>query len=372
MFLVLSLIYAFVGFNEMSLKTNHRKLLCFVCLFPAFFLTAFRDVSVGNDTITYFRAFDYVAHFENVLDAIKFSRMEAGYVLLNYVFSHANQSYYCMQFWISLFVYAALFFFLCRYSKNISLSCFVFLTLRFMLGPMVVVRMWIALSILLFALFLLEKNKKLLFSICVIIASQFHLSALIFFPLLFLLNVKLNKKSIFTLIILSFIILGLGKTFFSYLTQFFYSYQGYLDGKYFDVQDNIAIYIQFFIDLVLSLFVWLANNAVTYKVNRPDEKMLSFDSPHHLSMDFICNWSIVLILCLDIIGLNNAIMNRLSGYFMFAWLYLLPKAFLKISNKYGAFLLFLIVIFFFILQFQIVMVYRPNWNGVEPYSFYFE
>lgn len=371
MFLVLSLIYAFVGFNEMSLKINHRKLLCFVCLFPAFFLTAFRDVSVGNDTITYFRAFDYVAHFENVLDAIRFSRMEPGYILLNYVFSHANLSFYCMQFWISLFIYAALFFFLLRYSKNIGLSCFVFLTLRFMLGPMVVVRMWIALSILLFAFFLLEKNKKILFSICVIIASQFHLSALIFLPLLLVLNVKLNKKNIFTLIILSLIIFGLDKTFFSYLTQFINSYQGYLDGKYFDIQGNVAIYIQFSIDLVLSLFVLFTNNAVTYKENGLDKKMLSFTNHPSLSMDYICNWSIVLILCLDIIGLNNAIMNRLSGYFMFAWLYLLPKAFLKISNKYAAFLLFWIVIFFFILQFQIVMVYRPNWNGVEPYSFYF-
>ena len=111
-------IYYLFGFfflkKNVSKRTKRRYV--FWALLPAFLLVAFRSVSVGNDTYTYYYAFEkYRARgdFEDIMSA---SLREPGFLLLNYMCIKLGRSYTFMQVLISAFTYFSLYRFISRYS----------------------------------------------------------------------------------------------------------------------------------------------------------------------------------------------------------------------------------------------------------------
>ena len=176
----LAIFYLIIGFLELFHIPISKKFLCISCLLPAFVLTAFRDVSVGCDTLSYLRNFTRIGFSNNLADAFLYSRMELGYVSITYFFSHFWKSFLLQQVLVTLFIYISFYFFLVKYSKNIGLSCFIFLTMRLMFGPMNVVRMYIAIGILLFSIPYLIKSNFLKFFLFVAVAALFHKTAISF------------------------------------------------------------------------------------------------------------------------------------------------------------------------------------------------
>ena len=151
-FSLLIFLYFVISIIEIFESSISKRFLATIALFPAFFLTAFRDYSVGNDTVMYLFCYEKIAHANSFFEALSFDRMETGYVALSYFFSHIGLSFYQFQFVLALFIYASLYIFLVKYSKNIGISCLIFLTLRYMLGTMNVVRMYTAIAVLLYSI----------------------------------------------------------------------------------------------------------------------------------------------------------------------------------------------------------------------------
>ena len=191
---------------------------------------------------------------------------------------------------------------------------------------------------------------------------MFHKTALIFVILYPLTKIKISKKSISIVFISAGIISFLGKNFFMFLTEKMGMYESYLSGKYFNYEENIAVYLILAIDICLALLVFFneKNNNQIVELNK---KIVPIEK--------ICNSSIIVLLCCDIVGLNNTIMGRISGYFSFSWLILVPLVVMKIKNKATAILVFVLVSLCLFVQYETVMIYRPTWNNVEPYNFYF-
>lgn len=362
LFACLCIYYFIMGVVELFEIPISKKILAFFALFPAFFLTAFRDVSVGCDTITYSISFIKVGFFDSLFDAIKYERYENGYVFLEYMFSHLNFSFFQMQFVISLLFYVSFYFFLVRYSKNIGISCVLFLTLRYMLAAMVVTRMYLALAVLYLSIPFVLKRNYWAFSLLVLFASTFHKTAFIFIFLYPLALTSLSLKKSFLFISVAGILGFIGKNLFVFLSLTLGLYESYLGGQYFNVSGNIAVYLIFVIDVCLALFILY---------NKEKSKLLVQDSQRDISVEKICYSSILFIICCDIIGFNFALMSRISDFFSFSWLILIPMTFMKMKNKIAAVICLIVITICLFIQFETVMTLRPNWNCVEPYQFYF-
>ena len=355
-YVILYILYFGVGIMEINNRRKQTSFWCAVCLMPLFILTAFRDFSVGNDTIPYYNTYLTIYMLDDLKQAFLYSRMEPGYVFINYIFASLNIQYIYLQVCISAFIYYSLFRFLCKYSFNVGLSCMIFLGMRLFCGPMNVVRMWIALAILLYALDYFLSNKIYLANFFVILAAIFHYSAMIFLIMNLICKVGMKKKYFAILVFSSVLVAIIGRPFFEMLTNYIGLYQGYLNSNYFNYDDNIAVYITLLIDICLvSLFYFLTRRK-------------QLDGFKNVSV-FV--YLVIISMCLDIIGLTNTIMSRISGYFYISWMVLLPLAVNYIRKADKKLFIYSCLAISFFLQFLVVMIYRPQWNGVVPYTWYF-
>lgn len=360
---LLIIIYICFSFSKLSKYAvgQKRKIFTGFMLLPAFVITAFRDVSIGNDTYIYYYGFNKIAQTSTLSRAFEISRYEEGYVTLNYLFSHLGFSYYIMQICITLFIYVSIYNFIVKKSDNIAFSCFIFSALRMMFGPMNTVRMWLAIAILLYTIKYIENKKIIKFIFMIIMASFFHRTAIVFillYPMCLIKDKLYYKIGIF---IIAIIIEMIGINFFLYLTSKIGIYEGYLQSQYFVDINNTAVMLILIIDIIfLALFEIYKNKYLNIDYGNTKEK---------INIYYIAYAAMVLIVALDIIGLGNTIMGRISAYFQVFYLISIPHLIKKINGK-NAFLLQIAIIVFLVLQFYVVMIYRPQWNGVTPYAFF--
>lgn len=359
---LLIVLYAIFSFTRISMysRGKERKKFLFLMLFPLFFITAFRDVTVGNDTIVYSYGFRNIAARYSLLQAINESRFETAYVIINYFISYIGGNYYLLQFFISMYIYKALYDFLRKRSHNIALSCFIFVTFRMITGPMNVVRMWLAIATLLYATNFLEKQKYTLFFILLFIAVLFHKSAFIFILLFVMVYLKksINKYKVICFVS-AIVIMLCGKMFFVRVTNLLGMYEGYLRGKYFVDINYTGVILQLLLDLLLLLFI--EYNMKKY-LNKKVRKPVSFVIPY---------LAIILVVSLDVIGFTTTMMPRFTGFFRVFYLTLIPYVLYSIKDKKRKYIYQVIIMIILVLTFYIVLYYRPQWYGVTPYKFYF-
>ena len=363
---LLAAIYMIFSYSKISKysKGLTRKQFIFLMLLPAFILVAFRDISIGNDTYIYYYGFNNIAYESNLLAAIANSRYEPGYVVLNYIASHLNGSYYFFQFLVSAFIFLLIAKFLFDKSDNIAFSCFVFLTTRMLLGTMNTVRMWIAIAILLHSIKSIENRRFLRFCIQVLFAALFHKTAFIFL-IMYPLSILKDKRKYKVFIITAACFLALlGSSFFVKLTSILRIYEGYLNSIYFNQSGNLAVYLSLAIDVAFLLVF------IIYKKDFiKDTEQLEESST--VSIKYISYMAMFVVVALDIIGLKNTIMSRVSAYFSMLYLFAIPHLIEYMEDRKSAELLRFGIIVFLLIQFYVVMVFRPEWNGVTPYKFYF-
>lgn len=332
------------------------KIRIFVCLLPAFFITAFRNISVGNDTYVYARAFDLLDTTNTLRNLIVNSRFESGFNIVEYAFKWVGADYYVMQVCISIFIYFSLGRFIFRYSTNPWITMFVFVTTRDMFGPMNTIRMWMAISVLLFSIDAIIGRKLLRFILLTILASMFHFSALIFPIAYFLYKVKIDFRIISITLILSTSILLLGRSFFQWLSTQINRYSGYLNSQYFDVSDNIAIYLELLLNLTYYCLLYFIH------------KKMAALGVETTGVDQLAYLAALLSVAMSIIGLTNAITSRVTAYFSIFLIVSLPNALHRVQRKNRAILIPAFILLM-TLQFVIVITLRPHWSGIIPYSF---
>ena len=343
-----------------ALRKNYRafspKMRIFICLLPAFIITAFRDISVGNDTYVYARAYNLLNTNQELFTFLSNSRFEIGYNLVEFFFKKLGADYYVMQFAITLFIYYSLGRYILKYSMNPWLSCFVFLTTRDFFGPMNTTRMWLAISVILFSLDFLVNRQFVRFILLTALASLFHFTALVFVVMYFFYQVEIDYRIISITTVLSLAVLIMGRSFFLWLTSRINRYSGYLDSAYFNVRDNIAIYIE--------LLLNIAYFTLLYAIN----KKMSARGITTTGIDKLTYSASLIAVAMSIIGLTNAITSRVAAFFTVFLIISLPNA-LRRVKKENKVILIPAFILLMIVQFVVVIVFRPHWSGIIPYNF---
>lgn len=154
-------------------------------------MMAYRDISVGTDTVNYETIFLYIeADYDWIKQAI-----EPAWVFLNSVVVFFGGDFRNLLILSSLVTLLPVFFIAKKYSANPMLSIFLYYTLYFYFYAFNITRQAIAVNIVLLALIALIRQRKKYFILLVLLASAFHTSALIVLPAIFI-NKLSSKNSI--------------------------------------------------------------------------------------------------------------------------------------------------------------------------------
>ena len=367
MFFVLLAAIIFPNFEH----NFNKKLYLWIAFSLLFFLSAFRSIEIGNDTSYYvnmykyygnssnFVSISYLFSFENIIN----SRIEPGYVLLNMVLNIFSKEYILLFIVTSLFILGTWKKHIQKNSEIVWLSVLLFFNLRFFYFTLSGLRQAIAMSIILISYEHLKKRNLKLFVMQVLIASVFHLSALVFLIAYPLTKWKINFK----IVGIYFLIASLGYLSFdkilNLLLPIFPKYQMYLSSSYLDGNIRTMSIMNFLIAFVISIFGMITTKKI-YKYSKSlYNKDENFDEINVLN-------NIVLVSAVvAFISIKASIIGRFHIYFFMFTVIYIPKALKLIKNNDLRTLMTFIIVILFILYNLIILYYRPEWQNVYPYRF---
>ncbi|EME7228205.1 EpsG family protein [Enterococcus faecalis] len=343
------LIIGFLCFySKNSFFRNAFKIITFLILA---FILCFRSYEVGSDSVVYKTIFEQTGSFSLNITELFSSRFELGFLFTNEVMYKISHDYTVMFLFFGGLTLIFWFYGMEKLSKDMYLSLIIFYNFRFFTFAMSNIRQSFAISLLIVSFIFLVKKRYMLFSIIVIIASFFHLPAIIFLVCILLDKIKLSKKW--------FIAGGIGAVvaFFSFdrlLALFlgvFSKYSSYLSTDYFSGEVKISTIINSLI--YISVFIAGELSINNFKKDR--------------QLNLLRN-IVFLTTLLSIISINSAMVNRFTLYFGAFIVIYIPEIIYHIKSKGIKSLVFVGIIILFTCYNFVIMYLKPEWNIIIPYK----
>lgn len=343
---------------------------------PIMFISAFRDHSVGNDLKHYVNIFETIIDrdWDNLLYT---KHIEIGFAvyckLLGYI--SRNTQFFIAYSSILICYYIAKT--IIKYSYDVGLSAFLFVTQYYLFFSFSAVRQYMALSLIFYAfnLYIHGDIKKSIPYF--LVAFSFHYTSLAFIPVLFLVKFKINKRNIF-LIVSSMVVIGLSYKYIFYdiINSFerFSYYQSYdlsRSGRGWDI--NIILYVIHAIIIAFSISQ-LNKYMRIYKRDNKIEKQRFSNLSNVIREIKDYNEIYSYMVCITIsLGLNLAsvVMGsaaRMCQYFFIYMILSIPLllCYLDRNNR----MLVRISIYFMFFVYCVLMLSHNNYY-VVPYSLCF-
>ncbi|MBR1658083.1 MAG: EpsG family protein [Synergistaceae bacterium] len=208
-----------------KIKSINKKSVLFFSMFLLWLFSSLRDGTIGADYPVYIYYFKQIAVYKTAYFR------EKGYVLFNYLISLISTHYIVLAGFINAMFFVPLYYYI---HKNVDKKYWGLALFLFVANPYMyvqtsfnILRQCCASGILLFAAESLKKNKKILFVIWVLLASQFHRSALGAFTLLLITHVHWTRKKWFIVAIVSFLLSILPIQMIINYVALFFGYGGY-------------------------------------------------------------------------------------------------------------------------------------------------
>ena len=334
-----------LGYATQKNNTNKsKKVLSKYIIFFILFLVMGLRYGIGQD---YF--FTYKPVFETILRNGNYNNIEFGFVLLNKIIQFFTNDY------IWIFIVTS-FIFVCFVLKsiydqsvNIAMSIFIMICDCFYFYAMNVVRQSIVIAIFIYAIkYIQEKNLKkyLLF---LLVASTIHKIALIFIPVYFISQIRIDKK---LFVFLSVVIYTLIPFVFKILNVILFNtkYGNYLSGYY---QVNEGSMISPIINLLLIVICYFISDRTIY-----DSKLNIYKNIHILGF-----W------CSMFLGTIPLISRIFVNFYHVIYL-TIPYIISKFSNSSTKKIMWFVCIIAFLVNF-IYSIYLKNGNNVLPYNWIF-
>lgn len=372
LYLFLALFYIICIILEYGLRNKFFNKICWITILilPLFILAAFRAPSVGNDSVNYYNAYYNITQASSLFNID--SRLEKGYVFFNRIIGNLGFNYLEFQIIENIIIYFVLGLTIKKYSKSYALSIYCFLTMRMFFGTMNISRQYLAVIIILCSIESIKKQKPLKFILIIILASSFHTTAIVFLVMYPFSKIRWSNKNI-----LFFCLAGIGiGIFFDKIVKLFINitgkYSGYLTSGYFKFENNTAIYFELAINLSFFLLAIFIRYYKKNNINNLVQSKMHYIRNAAMNLDLNGIWfsTVVLTLICSIAGLQSTIMSRIALYFSVFFVIYIPDILNTIKNRIFSILIELLIVFFLLLEFYIVMKYRPNWNMAIPYNWY--
>ena len=323
------------------------KYLAIVILTLVFGLRAY---SVGTDTKNYLQIFDSLGSdfiFEKMI-------YEKGFCILS-IFSRRYFGSFTALLLISGFIiYWNIITSICELSQSPSISMLCFFGLGAFAQSCNLLRQYLALSFCLIAmLFLIKKNKNLLFILYVLIAFLFHRSAIVFLILLPLKYIKFNIRNIFLFLVGT----ALAIVFLPYLLKFFDRISGSHYYTYITIRSETLSLVNIGVIVILSVVLFFILK-FRRQVNK-EESVKEYDIYANMFLLFFC---------LIIVSIFSAeLVDRIAIYFLPAMYFLLPmilKTFKDYKSKFFVYMLAIVFLIFLVY----ILKFRGTYE-ILPYDF---
>ncbi|HEM5988853.1 TPA: EpsG family protein [Streptococcus suis] len=345
---VFILLLAFLSTTNVDRKA---VTICYILTWIAiFFIIAFRDYSVGSDTLTYISIF--LKSPKLVVNWSEFwtSRFELGFLIYN------KWLYQFSQHWSTALIGYALptviinAYILHKKSVNPFFSTFIFVTYRYLGYSLSSIRPMMAMSLLFLGYYLFENKQKLFGSLALVIALTFHLASIPFIILLLFRNIRLSKKLMATCSLVSIFLFLLIENIFRGLLDVFEKYT-YYENSVLQDSAKLGSLLNFLVLFLIFLFgEWI--RFVNDEKNEVD------------SLRTMCFFGLVIAFA----GIKITVFDRILGSFAILSLLYLPYVLSKIKSNDWRIISYLIVTIGFCLYFFIILIFRPEWNYIVPYQ----
>lgn len=348
-------IYGFLfsfGYLSSRLSFSYLKGIFYSSFFLLLFvILGFRSYSVGSDTPVYYSIFSKALSFRTDLNLFFTSRFELGFLKLNKLVYGFSQNFTSLLLVYAFLGLALYFYVILKDSKDAYLSLGLFLSFRIYFMMFSNIRQPIAMGIVLLIFHLLKKDRWLISLVLIGIASSFHLSALVFLPMFFLKNFKFTKKFLTLTVLASIITYASLNSFLSVFFSKLDKYSAYQNSTFFSGDAKISLFLNF----IIILLVFIIGEMSMYGKEKDKE------------YNFLRN-TMIFALVWSFISINSAALNRGTLYYSQFLIIYLPYVTNKLSNRRIAEQYTWIIMIAFFVYNIVLMIYRPEFNIIIPYS----
>lgn len=337
-------------------KEKRRTYIVFIFLsfFSLLFVNIFRASSVGTDYLSVGQNYTNIVNYGSTSSYEWFGfGLEILCVVIGKIFGSSPFVFYTFLGFVTMFfLYKFLLSDCCKYP---TLSLFIFIAFCLYLQSFNQARQIAALSIVLYSGRHIKSKNFLKYLFTIMLASIFHVSSLIFIPLYFLKDIKINKRTCmlyFVLMIISYFSTSLIIKIISYT-----KYSIYFTTIYNRAYVSSTI-LNLFVRLFLLFFCYLFKE-------KSDDKYLNFC--YH--MIFICTF-------FQILTLRFYFLGRLTTYFYSFYIILLPSAYDNFLKKFDYKMKNILAIIFCLVMIVYFVVYYNSASGAvgsgyDMYKFIF-
>lgn len=326
-------------------------------------LMGFKNVTVGNDTPNYIEFFLRLKNMSSFVD--NSSRFEKGFQIYTKIIGMLFDSYQALFIISAVFCIACICFGIYKNSKNWQYSLFLFVGLRFYYFFLSGLRQSIAVSIIFVAYVFLKENRKKLFIILVLLASTFHFSAWIFLLALPLSKFKLDEIAIPKILLITFLIYVL----FNPILSFFLSHMPIYYSHYLVTKAASANNLADFINAIIPCLFLLVAKTTRFNLNK-DEENIKNNSTFIYSDKDTQMLFLLISAGLSFIATRASILDRMVQYYWIFSIITIPNIIFSIKDKRTRTIWYLIITSFVIVYNLTILLLRPEWNTIVPYSFF--
>ena len=340
-FLLIMILINYIIIELIPIK-NKKKVFLNISFLELFLILLFR--APFSDMINYINMFHYIGNIP--LGDLTNIDWEYGYVLFNKIISTITLNDRWLIGIVSFITLIGQYIFIKRYSKNYLITLILFIGLNFFNYHYILFRQEMALTIVLFSIRYIEKQKLIKFVMCIIIALFFHQSALIFLLMLIAFKIPCTKKirlyfiPIFGIVFILRNILGS----FLYINKYV-KYEGEIQGS-----DGYTM-------LFLVLVIYIAILVLEFIVIKKEGNISMTESLFY--------WMYAFAIIFQILATTQSLISRIVLYFNSALIILLPNVVEKIEDKKLKTLVNFILI-------VLIMAFSFTREPIETYKLYFK
>ena len=285
-----------------------------------------RSYEVGTDTINYTYQYNQSVGFAPyVFD----DNVEKGYQIFDAIILSFTHNYFWLLFLSAFFIVYSYLRLIKTYSISYLSSVIIYITLGFYTFLFNGLRQALAIAITTYSIKYLLEKKLLPYVIICLLASIFHISALIMIPFYFLLN--LNLKPVYKILSIFIGSTILSSQIIQYMAQSNERYEGYTEGGKFGGLYTLGFY------LILALFIFFTNR--TSKIDNENFQKLS---------EFYY-MGVALLIPVALLGTNPSGPQRIISYFSWSLIIILPFVIKKFRTMFISFLFILLCMIYYYL-----------------------
>lgn len=354
--LFLALSSAYKGREKIKFVFSSVVLMC---------LMGFKDLTVGNDTPNYIEFFSRLQKLPSLID--KSSRFEKGYQIYAKFIGYFFNSYQALFIITAIICISCICYGIYRNSINWQYSLFLFVGLRFYYFFLSGLRQSIAVSIIFVAYVYLKEKKNIKFIALTLLASTFHFSALIFLFALPVSKMKIEKQGIIKIVISIVCVYIL----FGPLLNIILSHMPAYYSHYLTTDATSANNMADFINAIIPCLILLLAAFTGYRSNSENNK--SGDSYNFLYCDLDTQLLFLIIASgLSFIATRASILDRMVQYYWLFSIITISNILFTIKDNRKRTIWYFIITSFIIVYNLAILFFRPQWNAIIPYKFFWK